>query len=216
MGSKIVSRSRSFFPLLITMQTDHKYQNIIIMQNRCFLGHCLRKEMVGRKLGRKINLRRNDWKKRISYIKHWFLGLAQVDRWLNLQPDSFICKFFPLRAGHFPAPPKLDSYFFLDSDFCLNRSLLLQTSLFAWAWGLLCTTRNTLPGGRLRYFCHMLTAWPGCCTFTEWHELGLFSTTVLEELHPDSVLVMTLRLWNCPTASPLPQFQLLFKIMMWI
>lgn len=62
--------------------------------------------------------------------------------------------------------------------------------------------------------CNMLAAWPGCCTLTEWHEPGLVSTTVLEEPHPASVLVTTLRLWNCPTASPLPQFQLLFKIMM--
>lgn len=215
MGSKIVSRSRSFFTLLITMQTDHKYQNIIIMHNWCFLGHCLRKEMVGRKLGRKINLRRNDWKKKISYIKHWFLGLAQVDRWLNLQPDSFICKCFPLQEGHFPAPPPPS----WPHIFSLIRT-------FVWI--------------KVYYYEHHFSPGPGgfwaqletfslvavCGTFATCPRLGhgaapprsgmnlALSLPLCLRSRILTLLVTTLRLWNCPTASPLLQFQLLFKIMM--
>lgn len=70
------------------------------MRNRFFLGHNFGKEMIGTILGRKRNLRHNDWEKKICHINHRFFGLAQDARLLNLQPGSFICKFFPLQAGH--------------------------------------------------------------------------------------------------------------------
>lgn len=66
----------------------------------------------------------------------------------------FHMQVFPFSRRPLPctSSPKLASYFFLDSDFCLNQGLLLQISLFAWAWGLLRTTRNVLPGGCLWTF----------------------------------------------------------------
>lgn len=49
-----------FFPL----KTDHKYQNIIIMYGKYFLGHYLEKEIVDTQLGKKRNLIRNHWEKK--------------------------------------------------------------------------------------------------------------------------------------------------------
>lgn len=65
--------SAFFILLLITVQTDHKYKNIIIIYSRCFLGHHLGKEIVDTKLGRKRSLRSNYQGKAESHAKHWTL-----------------------------------------------------------------------------------------------------------------------------------------------
>lgn len=62
-----------FILLLITVQTDHKSLNIIIIYSRCFLGHHLGKEVVGTKLSRKRSLRSNNQGEGESHTKQWML-----------------------------------------------------------------------------------------------------------------------------------------------